>query len=238
MTLTFVMVCEAEADFRTASHLADRILCEAVDWIAPETLDAFRCWKGLDDSRPFVTWAQIADQATRAGVRPAGHFAGEPGALDAHATRRAIRYLQARKLTFDALFLIRDDDRKTARREGLDQARAESSLACPIVVGLAHVKRECWALAGFDPGNEAEQARLDALIRELSFDPRLQAERLATRQGERSAKRVLEILTGGDAEREADCWERAGLATLVDRGRATGLADYLEEVRTRIVPLL
>ena len=36
MALSFVVVCEARADFLTSSELADRVLCESIDWIDPE----------------------------------------------------------------------------------------------------------------------------------------------------------------------------------------------------------
>jgi hypothetical protein len=137
-----------------------------------------------------------------------------------------------------AVFLIRDDDRKPDRRKGLGQARAETTLACPIVVGLAHRNRECWVLAGFEPVTPDETARLSAIRNELSFDPRTEAHRLNGKKGEpRCPKRVLRELTRDDPVREARCWREPPLEVLRNRGQTTGLADYLEEVRDRIVPL-
>jgi hypothetical protein len=40
--LTFAVVCEARADQRTACALADRAICEAIDWIEPATIDHYR----------------------------------------------------------------------------------------------------------------------------------------------------------------------------------------------------
>lgn len=51
----------------------------------------------------------------------------------------------------------------------------------------------------------------------------------------RSAKRVLEQLTGGDGEREQRCW-RTTLAVLRERGAENGLASYLAEVQERLRP--
>ena len=42
MALSFVVVCEARADFETASDLADRVICELIDWIEPEMLHHHR----------------------------------------------------------------------------------------------------------------------------------------------------------------------------------------------------
>jgi hypothetical protein len=111
-------------------------------------------------------------------------------------------------------------------------------LTCPVVIGVAHLKRECWVLAGFEPANDHEQARLEAIVRDLTFDPRLHPERLTAKgDGElRSAKRVVRFLTGS-AEREEDCWLLTPLARLRERGQQTGLTAYLDEVEERLVPL-
>jgi hypothetical protein len=53
----------------------------------------------------------------------------------------------------------------------------------------------------------------------------------------RSAKRALVALTGADREREARCWTEARLELLRQRGEGSGLSQYLDELRGRIVPL-
>jgi hypothetical protein len=137
------------------------------------------------------------------------------------------------------VLLIRDDDRETDRRKGLEQARDDSDLRDRIVIGLAHCKRECWVLAGFDPVDALEESLLDELRPELGFDPRTTAHELAAKHDadKRSAKRVLGILIRDVEGREARCWEQAPLQTLRDRGQKTGLTDYLDEVRERLVPV-
>jgi hypothetical protein len=240
MTLAFVTVCEAEADFRTASGLADRVVCEGVDWITVDVLDDYRQWRGLDDTQPFLRWRDIHRLARAAGFRILGHFLeDQPGEPDARAARRALWLVESHEGQVDGVLLIRDDDRQINRRDGLEQARAESPLSCPIVIGLAHLKRECWVMAGFDPVTSDEEVRLSSLVDELGFDPRTEAHRLTARgDGEsRSANRVLWLLTAEVAEREADCWLCAPLATLQARGQQTGLVAYLEEVKAQLVPL-
>ena len=115
----------------------------------------------------------------------------------------------------------------------------EASLACPVAIGLARLKRESWVLVGFEPINPDEHARLSAVRQELCFDPCTEPERLAARgrDDQRSAKRVLRVLTNGDPEREANCWRTVSLALLRTRGQATGLGEYLEDVRNQLVPL-
>jgi hypothetical protein len=136
--------------------------------------------------------------------------------------------------------LIRDDDRETARRQGLEQARDDSHWQDRIVIGLAHCKRECWVLAGFDPlpEDETEVALLQTEREKLGFDPRLSAEQLTAKHDAdtRSAKRVLAALAEGDHDREALCWTEANLDVLRHRGQQSGLTDYLEQIQMIIVP--
>ncbi|MFN3199069.1 MAG: hypothetical protein ACE366_11780 [Bradymonadia bacterium] len=49
---------------------------------------------------------------------------------------------------------------------------------------------------------------------------------------------MLEQLTDGDTERERACIIETPLDLLKDSGEATGLTQYLNELRTRLVPLI
>jgi hypothetical protein len=239
MPFVFAVVCEARADQETACALADRVFCAEVDWLGEEILDECRRWRGAIENSYFLTWSEVGELARQAGIRAHGHFGCEPAHHDARIARRALRLLMALELTLDGVLLIRDDDRDADRRAGLEQARRESEINVPVVISLAHTKRECWVLAGFDPCSDAETRELDGLRRELNFDPRLAADRLTAKHDHetRSAKRVLAALTKGDREREAECWLRCELRLLETRGASTGLADYLRELRERLVPL-
>ncbi len=91
-----------------------------------------------------------------------------------------------------------------------------------------------------------EQARLDAVRKDLGFDPREKAAelnpgRVHTQEGKpvkRSTKRILEELTEGKWEREERCWCQTPLDVLRERGVASGLTDFLEEVDACLVPLV
>lgn len=109
----------------------------------------------------------------------------------------------------------------------------------PIVLGLAHPKREAWILAGFEPQNEEERANLLAARQALGFDPCLRAHQMqASETGAlHDAKRVLAALTGGQGAREEVCWTECRLETLEERGTENGLAAYVREIRERLVPL-
>ena len=230
------VVCEAPADREIATGLADRVLSQEVSWIDADSLDLHRRWQGLEPGDSHLEWHWVKGLADRRGFKAHGHFRGEPGDLNAHETRKALLLLV--EANPDAVVLLRDTDGDERRRRGLKQARDERPWPFPVILGLAHAKRECWVLAGFHPQTPAEEAALVRLRQELGFDPCTAAEGLhASSPGaQREAKRVLAALIQSP-NRERACWADADLATLAARGRGTGLAEYLEEVRTRLAPL-
>ncbi len=239
MPLKIAVVCEADADYRTATELAERVLCQLDDWVST-VLENCSLWWGFDRQGTFLCWKDVPTLAKETGIRSHGRFGDDPAAPDAHAARRALLLLQTRYGDLDGVLLIRDDDRQTVRRQGLEQARAVSPWRDRIVIGLAHCKRECWVLAGFDPLDIAEERTLHDLQTDLGFDPRLAAEQLTAKHDtdKRSGKRVLSVLTQDDREREAQCWTKAPLAALRLRGRETGLAEYLRDIEIVIGPKL
>lgn len=245
MPFAFAVVCEAAADFRTATGLAERVISEHVDWIDGEILTTCPLWCGLDRASPYLLWKDVKDLAREAGIRSHGHFGShpaEPAEPDAHAAQRALRLLKWKNAgrPLDGVLLIRDDDGDPRRRAGLEQARKEEhDLQDRVVIGLAHCKRECWVLAGYDPADAHEEALLAEVRAELGFDPRKGSHQLTAKhdRDKRSAKGVLDALTRGDLEREARCWERAPMDILRVRGSETGLADFLEQVQSRLVPI-
>lgn len=141
----------------------------------------------------------------------------------------------------DGVVLVWDMDGQAAdRKRGLEQARVEAQKLVPfeIILGRPDRMREAWVLAGFDPQTPDERDRLDQERQHLGFHPCTQAHRLTTTGiAKLSPKRVLAVLTGGDQGREAQCWTHAALATLRERGADSGLAEFLDEVERRLVPL-
>lgn len=236
---SFAVVCEAAADLDLSAGLADKVFCQEVDWIEPEGLKRLRTWRGLSEGESHLEWHWVGKLAQQQGLKAHGHFLGEPGTLDAAIARKALLLLARTDRPPDAVVLARDSDGFDERRKGLGQARKDFPWPFEVVLAVAHTKRECWILAGFEPRSESETNALTDLHQELGFDPRLQAEELtaAEPQAKRNAKRVLEHLMGGSREREEDCWRNCNLDVLAERGRLTGLAEYLEEVRSRLVPI-
>ena len=241
MSQHFAVVHEAEADFLTATGLADRMLMEAIDWLDEDQIAYQREWVAREAGGRRLTWKVIPQLAREIGIRAHGHFDGKPGEADAAAARRAILYLQATVPDWKAVLLIRDQDDQPDRRVGLEQARRNDHSGVVIVVGLAVVERECWLISGFDPQDDEETARLGAERQRLGFDPRHRSHELTAckdDQATHSPKRVLQQLCRDDRDRERHCWANSPLDELRERGAENGLAAYLHEIRDRLAPLI
>src|SRR5947209_6333253 len=110
MTKRLAVVCEAAADFLTATELADRVLADTIDWLDSDQLGYQRLWLSANADTQPLTWKGIKRLAREAGIKSHGHFKGEPGFPDAAAARRAIDYLLVAFAELDAILLIRDQD--------------------------------------------------------------------------------------------------------------------------------
>jgi hypothetical protein len=246
MSLKFVMVSEAEEDFETGMALADQVILDPVPvqrdpihWIEEETIDHYREWITSHDGH-LLTWTSIALIANRLRIKAYGHFEGEPALIYGRAARNAIRVVKACFDPLDALVLICDTDDQPERRDGLRQAREAENTEFPVVIGCAIIERECWILSGFEPGTEQERELLDQERQNLGFDPRLKSHELTdgkNDQGRKSAKRVCEVLTANNLDRQRECWRKTELKTLRERGQENGLTEYLAEIEERLVPL-
>jgi hypothetical protein len=240
MSKRFAVIHEAIADFATATELADRVLCDAIEWLDADLLTHQRTWLGEAATGHRFTWTGIKQLAREAGIRAHGHFDGKPALSDAAAGRRAILLLRNSFPNLDAILLIRDQDDDPERRDGLEQARGQAH-GIVIVIGLAVVEREAWLLSGYEPLDKTEFARLDGERTRLGFDPRTRSHELTACKDDlaiRSPKRVLRELSGGDRDRECRCWRETDLRTLRERGGENGLAAYINEVGERLAGLI
>ncbi len=249
--------CEAPGDFRLVSGLVDRVLGETgLAWVVDnlDTPEVVRTWQTDGVGNDFVDVHDLnkcAEQLRERGIHVRqirGHFNGRPGDAGSAMARKA--FLIAEALSrhapddpIDAAVLVWDtDDEQRERPDGVKTARDEARgwATFRIVCGFPNPEREAWVLAGFDPCHPAEENRLDDLHRELGFSPVHHAVRLRdkTPGAPRNIKRVLAVLTGDDADREARCWIEPSLATLHDRGAATGLSAFLDELRDVLPKLL
>jgi hypothetical protein len=241
MSHRIAVVYEADADFRTGTELADRVLIEAIDWLDADLIAHQREWIGEVAGQARLTWKTIPRLAQAARIRAHGHIDGNPLEIDAGAARRAILYLKEAFDDLAGIVLLRDQDDQPERRLGLEQARSEHHGSPQVVVGLAVVEREAWVISGFEPQDEDEQARLDAERQALGFNPHERSHQLTACKDDtapRSPKRVLRVLTGGHYDRERHCWNTTPLALLRERGTENGLVAFLDEVLARLAPLI
>jgi hypothetical protein len=235
------LVVEGPDDARTVPGLTDRILAHEVP--TPEgALGRVRAFQGLRAGEPFLAWSAVAHEARHGRVpRRHGHFGGEPAIEDARTAWYALQCFVGEDPPPAAVLLVRDSDGKLDERvRGLEQARGDRDWPFPVVIGVAHPMRECWALAGFIPQSKGEKATLAALRKELGFDPTVASARLGASKetAKKSPKRVLSRLTGSDGEREAQCWTATDLEHLRERGADNGLAAFMSEVEERLVPII
>lgn len=241
MSWRFVVVSEARADFTTATELADRVLCEQIGWLDESLLEFQRQWVGELPAGVHLNWQSIPDRARQLGIRVHGHFDGEPGLPDAKSARRAMAYVRYLLTPVDAILLIRDTDDQLKRQDGLGQARNADSHKQSLILGVAICERESWVVSGFQAMNAAEAERLQQETQRLGWDPCLQSHQLTAGKNDnaiKSPKRVLAALVGSDWPREQACWTETPLAILRERGIRNGLADFLQEVADRLVPLI
>lgn len=240
MSISIALVCEGVTDPPTLCALADRFICEAVDWVAVDEIDTYRHYRGFQSDKPYLTWFEIEDLGKRYSVKSAGHYIGLPLHGDGHHVRNALALLtlHAPGPPIEAIIFFRDGDKEyEARREAILRVRDNSAIPIPVIVGVANRMRECWVLNGFEPVDDREQKLLNSEHQKLGFDPRFRAHELtATNEShDRSPKRVLRALTGDDQEREKRCVYQTSIDTLRMRGAETGLPVFLEELQERLI---
>lgn len=206
----------------------------------PGLLGALRVWTGLPAGTEYLKWAAVPTLANE--LRPKaivhGFFAGQPGAPDATAARKALVLILRGAPSTGIVVLMRDSDGDWRRKEGLRQALASGTWSFGVVIGVPHTKRECWLLAAFEPCDDRERTLIETARQELGFDPRLRSHELtATKDGsKRSAKRVLEVLSNADVDRQESGIRETPLGTLEERGKENGLSEFLDEIKAVVIP--
>jgi hypothetical protein len=240
MSTSIALLCEGVTDPPTLCAIADRFICAGVDWIPVDEIDTHRHYRGFQATDPYLTLFDIDDLAKRYGVKSAGHHEGLPLHGDGHKVRKALALftLHGPGPPVEAIIIFRDGDKEyDARRDAIQRVRDASRIPIPIIVGIANRMRECWVLLGFEPEESDEQALIDAEHQRLGFDPRFRAHELNARNDshDRSPKRVLNALTGGDLDRERKSVYETSLETLRIRGAGTGLPEFLDELKERLI---
>ena len=211
-------MCEAAADHRTATALAERVLGHPVETTGIDpTLDTdhrFTAWKGLDAHR---------------GNWPSTRLHGKMPAFTKAAKKALLLFPSKIKAV---ILMIDGDDDAPGRGEALERARTESTTIPPerIVVAVPQPEREAWHIAAFEPNNADEQQRLEQVRSKLGCDPRANSHTLKHGRdtAKRNAKRVLEELTDRDSDRAHEVLQSTGEHILRERGQENGLTHFLD----------
>jgi hypothetical protein len=244
--LEFVVVVENESDARHLSELADRVFVTSSAWIDESHLEHLRNWRGLEPGSSCTRWTErkrLRDKYKLPRYRRLR--SDEPQGI-AYAESRMIVALAERiqrDHQIDALILFKDLDNQEDRRRGMEQVRAKADGQIIIVIATPKWKREAWILNGFECLNPREHEQLNTIIQRLGFDPRFKAENLH-HGTDQDSKIILEELIQDHPvgakrfERVQKCWIETPLETLRERGKATYLSDYLDEVKNFLLLLL
>lgn len=239
-TYCFAVAVEDRGHFEAVTRLGDRVLTDALPWSA-DILDTLRRWGTGPDERPWHYLTKAYDAARDRGLKLYGHFNGEPALADAAMVRAQLLLFQADRadgVSIDAVVLARDIDDDPERADGFRQALAVT-WPFPVLVALCAPEVEVWYVAGFDPEDAAQHERLASERRQLGFSPPLEPHRLSSRKqhDRKDAKAVLARLCADDHDRRRRCLE-APIEVLYARGHSCGLADFLTDLRTKLVPVL
>lgn len=240
LPVVFAVACEDRGHYEAVTLLTDRRIAEAAPWASGAVLEHVRVWLA-DDGRPWFVLKDAWGSARASGVRPHGHFGGAAGLPEARMFRAQLllwKKLKDDGNQLDAAILIRDLDRKEGREGGMQQAISSGSWPFVIVGAWCIPEVEAWAIACFGPMNERERAVHTRLVNELKFDPTREPERMSSTSGSnRDAKRVGQALFEGDHTRRLRGFERS-IDEVHACGVTCGLADFLREIDTKLVPLL
>lgn len=247
--MVIMIACEADADARAAKGFAERVLTNEIAWFEDLAIEARPMWRGLTDDTTHLRWASIGDIYLEAKLPEVfGFFPGIPERSEAIIALKALRLAQLSAV--EIAVLIRDIDSSPDRKIALEEARREykrvpligTSFSPPVsaVIGLPDRYREAWLLASFQPCNDRESAELQRVHDEIqNFHPTREPEKLRDGNGElRHAKTIWKRLSSNDEARADACWADTPLEDLHSHGAGCGLSAYLEEIKTRLVPLL
>lgn len=224
-------------------QLAAKVAADEVSWFDIEHADALFEWHGLGDA-PHLVVTAIADLDVRGpGGSPArlhGHINGQPLAPEASMWRKGFTAFAVSDHPPNLLIIARDcDGYGPERRRGFEQVATGLEWPFDAILAMPTPEAEAWFIAAFVPANEAEQARVAQLTTALSFNPTVEPHRLTAHPNDAptDAKRVLDALTDRVSERCVACLDLP-LDTLCQRGRTTHLADFIDDLRRVLPPLV
>ena len=218
------MVCEAPSDHKTAITIAELVLGRVIDT---------RCLDEAIDNEPkFTRWTKLDRHQKKWPRHHLNGWRGNDKPLHGQtlAARKALWLFFGKA---EAVILMVDGDAEGRERlDALERARQDSTMITPdlVIVAVPQPEREAWHIAGFEPVDNHEHDRLKELTKELGSDPRTNSHTLkhGRDNAKRNAKRILDILTDNDHEREQECLSHSSVQTLCERGGKNGLVEFVD----------
>ncbi|HRI63068.1 MAG TPA: hypothetical protein PK156_02490 [Polyangium sp.] len=232
MTIILGICCEDKGHYTAVTKVVDEHVTEHVDWVV-DILDHCRKWQGRHEDEPYYKY----HKGDYRGPKLHGWIKGKRKVHDADQWRETLLLFVQANPRPDIVVLVRDVDRDECRLEGIQQARESSEWPFQIVYAAAHPEVEAWRISGFVPQNEREERLLEALTKELKFDPIKQQDKLTSKPNDAptDTKIILARLCGKNEERSDRCLDDRSL--LRERGQANGFAAFLDQVEKHILPI-
>lgn len=223
---------------RLVKTIAEKVAIEAHAWL-DGVLEHTWSWKGPnnEDEPKLSGDIEIRGPGGKV-VRVHGHVDGKPQLPAAHSMRKVLTAFECRDPRPEVVILAWDGDGQVeGRRAGFDQAHRSKPWPFPVILAMPEPESEAWFICGFEPRTPEERGRLDALTRELSFDPTKQPHRTTAHPNDASTdtKRVIARLTNDDVARRDACLDHP-LDELARRGELVGLARLIADLRAHLPP--
>lgn len=239
--MKFVVVSEAELDFKVASELADRVIVQETHWMDESDLASMREWSGVEPGYAYLKLSAMKSVESRVGFSPkvTGSFGEGPFYTTARRAMLIIEYVKEKQdLDVGAVVFIADSDGDKERIAGIESAIANSPWTFKSACALPHPSIEAWILVGFVPTTPEEETLLAQIRSDISLDPTREPHRCNGPAGDpRNIKNITNRICSDDYERKRQCWSETALDELKNRSGETNLREFLDAVRDEFVPL-
>lgn len=235
--IAIAVFAEDELGSWLARGVVDRVAC-SVDWITTEHLDSYRTWWSHRrvEQFTFVSISRLYRERFSRFSHVHPSRIGE-AALDEVMLLKLFRFFADVDDRPHVVLVARDTDHFD-RREGFERARSGGDWKFGIVGAYAIPEAEAWLICSWEPRSERERETLAELRRELGLDPVARSHELESRgDKKRDTKSVIAALEAhGHSTR--DDFATTPLEDLEQRGAHNGLADFIRDSRTTLLPLL
>jgi hypothetical protein len=235
----FLLLCEGAGDDEDLHHLTLNVLRHAHNWLKDH--DELP-WVEMRYGERFLKWGNVAAEASALNVPPVLRAGRGIGYAMARRALNLLSVLPAIDLTAVLrVVMVHDSDHTDGWFESLAAARDEwlreerGVRDIDVAIGIAHPEHEAWPIAVFEVRAAQEQKHLEALRSELGFDPTREPHRLRSGRSThtKDAKRVLATVTAAEPARRRTLLLDAPIDLLIERGKTSGLADFVVELLDR-----